>query len=548
MKKLFAILLAFAVVTGISACGGGGEEDPGNTNIPEGPFGKYEPGITLTSVRDIPNPAVVKYPDGDDVENNVWTRAIKEEMGINVKYEWTVDSSQYATRLNTMMASKQFPDFFYLTASQFQSLVEEGMLADLSGHYDKYGSDDLKRVYTEGGDNAIKSATVDGKLMALPWISMAKEDTQMLWVRTDWLQKLNLKMPETMDELIDVAIAFATRDPDGNGKNDTFGLPVNGDTYGGLMWHKGFFNGYGSYPLAWVENNGKLQYGSTLPGTREALLKLQQMYKRKDNTIELEFINKTYFSLYDKLATGKYGIVYGPYYIAISPLQGVKTRDPKAEWKPVPLLSKKAGEIPKVQTSVDVAGYWVVSKDCKNPEAVIKLMNYWYEKFYFNKDTAIYEKFVNGPEYTGIYLNSPVISYRAWNNLEAYMQVKDVLEGKADKSTLGPIPLDYYNGIKKYQQGDNDSWSAQMCYEAVMNCTRLYKDKNLFMNDMSYFAIDDITAQKFAVLQKNEREVFTKIIIGEYDISKYDQFLSDFDKLGGKEATDAINKWYETQK
>jgi len=195
-----------------------------------------------------------------------------------------------------------------------------------------------------------------------------------------------------------------------------------------------------------------------------------------------------------------------------------------------------------------VAGYWVVSKDCKNPEAVVKLMNYWYEKFYFNKDPAVYEKFVNGPEYTGIYLNSPVISYRAWNNLEAYMQVQDVLDGKAEESSLGPIPLDYYSGMKKYKEGDNDSWSAQMCYEAVMNCTKLYKDKNLFMNDMSYFAIDDMTAQKFAVLQKNEREVFTKIIIGEYDISKYDQFLADFDKLGGKEATDAINKWYKTQK
>lgn len=547
MKKLTAALIILSISISLVACKPEEITDI-NSMIPEGPLGKYEPGITLSSVRDIPNPAVVKYPEGDDVENNVWIRSIKEDLGIAVEYEWTVDSSQYATRLNTMMASKQFPDFFYLTASQFQALAEENMLADLSTLYEKYASDDVKKVYTEGGDNAIKSATVGGKLMALPWISMAKEDTQMLWIRTDWLDKLELEIPTTMDELIEVAIAFATKDPDGNGKDDTFGLPINGDTYGGLLWHKGFFNGFGSYPLAWIENNGKLQYGSTLPGTKDALLKLQEMYTRKDNTIDLEFINKNYFSLYDRLATGKYGIVYGPYYISISPLQGVKTRNPQAEWKSIPLISTTAGVIPKVQTSIDVAGYWVVSKNCKNPEAVIKLVNYWYEKFYFNKDPAVYKEYVNGPEYTGIYLNSPVISYRSWNNLEAYMQIQDVIDGKIEQSQLGPIALDYYTGMNKYKDGDNDSWSAQKCYEAVMNCTKLYKDQNLFMNDMSYFVIDDLKAQKFAVLQKKEREVFTKIIIGEYDISKYDEFLADFDRLGGKEATEAVNEWYVAHK
>ncbi len=361
MKKIIISLSVILLCVGMASCS---KVTPTAdiSNIPEGPFGKYEPGITLTSVRDIPNPAVVKYPDGDDVENNVWIRSIKEDMGIDVQYEWTVDSSQYATRLNTMMASKQFPDFFQLTASQFQSLAEENMLTDMTELYAQYASDDVKRVYVEGGDEAVNSATIGGRLMALPWISMAKEDTQMLWIRTDWLENLGLEMPETMDDLVDTAIAFATRDPDGNDKNDTFGLPVNGDTYGGLLWHKGFFNGYGSYPLAWIENNGKLQYGSTLPGTKDALAKLQEMYSRKDNTIDLEFINKTYFSLYDKLATGKYGIVYGPYYISISPLQGVKTRDPNAQWKPVPLISTTAGVIPRVQTSIDVAAYWVVSK------------------------------------------------------------------------------------------------------------------------------------------------------------------------------------------
>ena len=41
--------------------------------------------------------------------------------------------------------------------------------------------------------------------------------------RQDWLDKLGLKYPETLDDMKNVLIAFTNNDPDGNGKNDTYG-------------------------------------------------------------------------------------------------------------------------------------------------------------------------------------------------------------------------------------------------------------------------------------------------------------------------------------
>lgn len=547
-KKLILMALTIVMVISIFAgCNKTTSNDTGTTKVPEGPLGKYEPEITLTSVRDIPNPAIVQYPDGDDIENNVWTRAIKEDLGINVSYLWTVDSSQLQTRINTMIASKQLPDFLYVPKGTYVELANEGLLADLTKSYNTYASDDVKRVYQEGGPDAMDSALIDGKMMGIPWISMAKEDAQLLWLRTDWLDNLGLQMPKNMDDLINIAIQFATKDPDKNGQNDTFGLPVNGVTDGGLMWQKGFFNGYGAYPFAWIEKNSKLVYGSIQPKVREALAKMAELYARKDSTIDLEFINKNYFSMYEPLSAGKYGIAYGPYYIAISPLQAVKTRNPKAEWKPVSIVSK-SGEPAKVQTNIDVAGYWVVNKNCKNPDAVVKLINYWYQKFYFNRDNADYEKFINGPVYTGIYNNSPIISYRSWNNLEAYTQVKDVVDGKKTADTLAPIPRDYYNGMQKYKDGDNSSWSAQKCYEAVMGGLLDYKNNNLFMNDMTYFTMSDDVGRKFATFQVKEKEVFTKIIMGEYNISKFDELVNEWKRVGGDDVDVAANDWYNSIK
>lgn len=48
-----------------------------------------------------------------------------------------------------------------------------------------------------------------------------------MWIRSDWLEALRLETPETMRDVLEIARAFATQDPDGNGKNDTYGLGVN---------------------------------------------------------------------------------------------------------------------------------------------------------------------------------------------------------------------------------------------------------------------------------------------------------------------------------
>lgn len=45
----------------------------------------------------------------------------------------------------------------------------------------------------------------------------------MFW-RKDWLDKLGLEVPETLDDYEKVLTAFVEEDPDGNGKKDTAGL------------------------------------------------------------------------------------------------------------------------------------------------------------------------------------------------------------------------------------------------------------------------------------------------------------------------------------
>ena len=45
-----------------------------------------------------------------------------------------------------------------------------------------------------------------------------------------------------------------------------------------------------------------------------------------------------------------------------------------------------------------------------------------------------------------------------------------------------------------------------------------------------------------------EEETFAKIIMGKADISEFDTFVEDFNKLGGSDMTAEVNEWYSSVK
>lgn len=75
----------------------------------------------------------------------------------------------------------------------------------------------------------MEQVTFDGKMMAVP--SVTAEDFSMLWIRQDWLDRLGLKPPKTVDDLEAIAKAFVENDPDGNSKRDTIGLASSTGLY-----------------------------------------------------------------------------------------------------------------------------------------------------------------------------------------------------------------------------------------------------------------------------------------------------------------------------
>lgn len=502
------------------------------------PLGKYDPPITITASRSLNEN--VTFPEGDSIEDNVWIRTYADELGINLEYAWIAPMGQYDERANVSIMSNQIPDIMQVNTSQLQRMAENEQLADLTEVYNEYASDLTKSIISAEGDSVLESCSYNGKIVALPKTGSALGSTQVLWIRSDWLEELGLSAPQSMDDVVAIAEAFTNDDPDGNGENDTYGFGIYKDLYGYFAGLEGFFNGYHAYPTQWIEKDGQLVYGSVQPEAKDALQTLQTMFSK--GFIDPEFGTKDATKVAQDANAGKVGMFYGFFWNAGGGwLQDGKIANPDLEWTPYAIVS--ADDDPAlVQVPFVVDTFWVVSADSEHPEAAVKLMNIMYEKIFGeNSEPGTYSVDKdNHPifEYPLIYGEPPV------KNLTAQKKVVAALKS-GDPSALNNEEKGYYENILRFQEGDLNQWGTNKMFGegGSLSVINSYLEEGTFLVDAFYGGATPAMAEKKVTLDKLELETFTEIIMGG-DISKFDEFVENWETLGGAQITDEVNEWY----
>lgn len=144
---------------------------------------------------------------------------ILKGMGIELEASSLPSStSDQDTKIQAASAADQLPDFFVASRKVWQNLVEKGLVADVTDCYEKMP----KRTAIMFDKDAINFTTVNGRSYGFATPSKITRNEGLV-IRKDWLDNLGLAVPTTLDELYDVLYAFTYNDPDGNGKNDTYG-------------------------------------------------------------------------------------------------------------------------------------------------------------------------------------------------------------------------------------------------------------------------------------------------------------------------------------
>ena len=162
-----------------------------------------------------------------DPNDKLILQRLEKETGVHI--EWTNYQSDFGEKRNLDISSGDLPDAIHNDGAsdvELMNWAKKGVIIPVEDLIDKY-MPNLKKILEERPEYKSLMTAPDGHIYAFPWIEELGEGKEsihsvndMAWINKDWLKKLNLKMPETTDELIAVLEAFKNGDPNGNGEAD----------------------------------------------------------------------------------------------------------------------------------------------------------------------------------------------------------------------------------------------------------------------------------------------------------------------------------------
>lgn len=564
-KAVFSMVAALLVTASLSACSGNGNSNNNNgaTTAPSGntaaptesaaadeaidPFAKFDEPTEISIGRGIdPN---YKYDGSDTAEDNVYTRWLSDKYNIVVKHAWeAAQGNDYQQKVSLAISSNDLPDALVVNETQLRQMVKAGQLADLQEVYDNYASPELKAVY-DSNPGLLDSVTFDGKLYALPETTLPS--APMTWIRKDWLDKLGLEAPKSLDDLKTIAQAFIDNKMGGDQTVGIVGTQQGGTLSSNFLastdhWYNfaPLFFANDAFPGIWVEDeNGDAVYGSITDETKNALAMMSDWYKNGILDKELGIRKSTA----EVVASGQTGIFFGPWWSAYN-LADSMANDPNANWRPYAAPVDAAGKFNSNQATG--SSYIVVSKKAKHPEAVIKMttLHKW------GKDDE-YKTLTAGKEMTSQEVPLFLI-LGAGDQLEyAVDALRKVLKGEMTVDDVDNINYGWAHEmathVKAVKLEPVDDYDIQF-FDQKTDAgffTHIYAH----LNGGSTFVDADInwvrsiaTAQtktmesRWTNLKKLEDETFLKIILGSEDISAFDEFVKKWKDQGGDKVTEEV--------
>ncbi|HLT66282.1 MAG TPA: extracellular solute-binding protein, partial [Microbacterium sp.] len=151
--------------------------------------------------------------------------AFTEKTGIPT--ELTTIQDGFETKLEQAAAQKDLPDIIINDGAQGGNMADKGLVRTIDRS--TFAADD--QVKPQAWDQATMT---DGSVIGVP----VNAQSFALFIRADWRKNLGLELPETWDDLDEMARAFTNEDPDGNGKNDTSGWVIPASTERGYAsWY-----------------------------------------------------------------------------------------------------------------------------------------------------------------------------------------------------------------------------------------------------------------------------------------------------------------------
>ncbi|WP_281888499.1 extracellular solute-binding protein [Paenibacillus sp. YYML68] len=290
---------------------------------------------------------------------------IEQKADVKLEIGWVPDGI-YSDKMNTALTTNSMKKVTYVKYTDYMMLknaIRSDSFWEIGPYLSQYPN--LSKLNAE----IMQQSTVDGKIYGL--YTERPSSRQGIIIREDWLKRLKLDKPRTMDELYEVMAAFAQQDPDGNGKADTIGLVDRND----LVF--GAFKTLGSYlgtPNNWIVQEGKLIPEFETTNYMDTMNFMRQLYKAK--LINQDFAVTSKEIQRDKMIRGEAGVYIGSMLDVQRLNDEAKTFNPNAAFTLVNRIEGPEGH--RVWSIPNYNALYLFSKKAiKTEEELKRILAFW---------------------------------------------------------------------------------------------------------------------------------------------------------------------------
>lgn len=524
LKQVGSVVLLSALVISVSACG----DDTGSTSSSAAPQSSTEaqpPKLTKLTYW-VANHSAASGQMKTYAEMGMY-KELEKATGVKVDFQHPpLEVPQAQEQFNLMIATNELPDVIEASWGATSGAVirypggpEKAILdkkiIKLNDLIDKYAPN-LKKLLAAHPDWKKQISTDEGSIYAFPFLR-GDDKVRVFFgpsIRQDWLDKLGLKMPTTIDEWYTVLKAFKEKDPNGNGKADE--IPIYLDK--NLFSTDAPFLGAWGINYSFYQDGGTVKYGPIQPEYKEFLATMNKWYK--EGLLDKDFAAPNDKLFDNKMTTNLLGATASFNGGGIGKFAGLmKDKDPKFDLEAAPYPVLKAGD-KAIWGQKDFAYNGVgaaISAVNKNPIETVK----WLDYAYGEKGDLLFNYGVEGT------------SYKMENGKATFLP--EILNPPAGTSIQ--------QSIAKYNRA---TWSApfvlsdnfQLQYLALPQQKKALEiwSKPTAERKIPLVSPTQDESSKFASIvtdiQTYQDEMLLKFIMGVEPIDNFDQYVKKIKSMG----------------
>jgi putative aldouronate transport system substrate-binding protein len=444
----------------------------------------------------------------------------------------SVFSRQAGERFDVIISTGQLPDIMAGDKRDINTYGMSGAFLPLDDLIDQHAPN-IKKYLIENKEALAQTVAPDGKIYAIPMLSAVR--TAMGYcIRQDWLDKLNLESPKTIDDWYEVLTAFKTNDLNGNGAGDVTPLVLD------RMWEAYYMNFADAWGIElnewvdfWMVRDGKIVFAPIQPETKDFLATMAKWYK--EGLIDAEFITREDTNNYHILNNKAGATCYWTGYIAGQNTNAeVLANDPNTNWQVVAPPVLKEGQEPRTysqQAPIVNIGSWAISSSSENAVEIIKMFDYVYSDegsllFNFGLEGESYEMVNGQPDYADTVKNAEggLVNWIRGNGLQALIGMRQMPEYEAASCATEDVKKQLFDYV------DNDYF-----YPINPELTLTEEEKEIY----------DV---KMSSIKTYAQEELLKFFIGARPIEEFDAFVNRINELGIEEMAKIENQAYDRYK